>query len=50
MLGVIGEFLNYFENSYKLKRLNLFRGIFFGRIDLGSWEMFIWWCKLVRID
>lgn len=50
MSGVTGWLLNYFENSYKPKRLNLSRGSFSGRIDLGSWEIFIWWCKLVRTD
>lgn len=48
--GVTGWLLNYFENSYKPKRLNLSRGSFSGRIDLGSWETFIWWCKPVRTD
>lgn len=50
MSGVTGELLNYFENSYKPKRLDLSRGRSSGRIDLGSWVMFICWCKLVRKD
>lgn len=45
-----GVRLNYFENSSQPKRLNLSKGRVSGRIGLGSWEVFIWWCKLVRTD